>query len=484
MSPGYSYLTLGAARTELAARLEDNGRPGQLAYVYWTVPELNSFIVEAVRTWQALTSYYKARTTFDINLNDNAFFDLRNTDLLYFSVTDEQIVNRALAALLEPPLTATWVGTGQFDFRQITDALQNRINRWLSDTGANVTRNIQNMGTGPSAARVFLPEGVLDVRRAAWRNSVGEYFTLWRDDEWAMQSFKYFGFAKPADPPTVWGKFTIPPVGVEVYPPPANPGDLETLVVESGPQIGTTPAEIVNSPTVLDIPEDFTYGMVFGALSDLLSADGQMRDPDRAAYCEQRYQESTELYRLNPTLLASRVDEVPVWTGSVFEMDSFLASWQAKPGQPRFAAMAGRNLVAFGPVPDGLYSATIDVVANIPVPVSDSDYIQVDRGSLNTLLDYAVHLACFKMAGTEFKGKDKCRMNFYIAAALENRRITQMSFYRQALELPAMRQEREVPRIGRGQSPRVQSEPVDTRSQMQATGLAQNAGLNNGGTEP
>ena len=445
--PGYSFLTLGEARTDLANRLEDP------TYVYWTQPELTTHIQLAVRTWQALTSTYKQRAVFEISPNGgvdgSSFYDLNeDVGILRFFVTDAQLIQYMMDALLEPPLTADWVGTGQFQFSQIVTAVQNRINRWLTDTGANVARDIQFVATGPSASRTFLPEAVLDVRRAAWLSTVsGKYSTLWRDDQYAFQAFRFGGSLTTAEPPVVWGKFVVPPVGVDLYPPPANPGDLETLVVTSGPQIGTDPATIVNTPTVLDIPEDFVWGMLFGALSDLLSADGPMRDPARAAYAETRYAESAELYRMNPTLLMTQIDGVQAWCGSVFEMDSFLASWQSTPDTPNFAGMCDRNMVAFGPIPDRIYSVTMDLVGNIPVPVSDGDFIQMDRGALNPMIDYAAHLAAFKMAGTEFHNQDKTRKNFYVAAAVENARITKGNFYRSAFQLPAVRQQAEVPRV-------------------------------------
>jgi hypothetical protein len=881
-APGYAYLTLGKARAEVAARLEDPN------YVYWTASELNDLIALAVRTWQALTGTYKQRATFDISpgngVGGSAFYDLANlpvnnpqlppVTLLSFFVTDQQLISIMLAALLEPPLNNGWKGTGQFSFPQITQALQDRINRWITDTGSNVTRNLQHVEVGPSASRIFLPEGVLDVRRAAWvveqfiplpppsppppppprtvnlfsfgsagtggddtqvfqtalnttakngdtlsvsvspqpynvqplflpsgtsllvasgviiqatsgyvegqkminitdvanvsitatgatfqmrkaeyttgefryclnitgasnvviqggtwKNSGGDgifiggtaannfsfnvtvqdatfdnhrrnamsiisarsvfvrrcsftnsngtapqdgidlepndatedlvdihiedsncsgnagdgmsigifnlrsssqpvsitvlrhacsnnglsgyivdhqvdgtvagvggsillqdcsstmdktygawaqfysasgpsltfqnltvtnanqsrttvnnaavgierdpsyggivkgtignvyflnptirdttskidyyytindysgigevniqfqttqaqlsgarlatstawgwidsvtattvfidpgpqpglpagttmvtYTTLWRDDEYAMQAFRFPGSLTPAIP-QVWGKFVMPPVGIDLYPPPINPGDLETLVVENGPLVGTTPAAVFASPTILRIPEDFVWGILFGALSDLLSADGPARDPARAVYAESRYQESVELYKMNPVLLQTQIEGVPVWTGSVFEMDVFLASWQTAPGVPQFSGMAGRNLVAFAPVPNATFNVTIDVVANIPVPAgNDTDILQIDRGTIGPLLDYVQHLASFKMAGQEFSATEKLRKNFYVAAALENARITKGSFYRRALEKPAFHQQFEVPR--------------------------------------
>lgn len=444
-APGYTYLTLGAARTELAARLQDP------TYVYWKIPELNDLIAEGIRTWQALTATYKQRATFQISPNGgvggSAFYDLANLGVLSYSVTDFQIVNMALAALLEPTLTPTWTGTGQFTFQQITQALQNRINRWLGDTGADMTRHIQSVQPAPDG-RIYLPESVLDIRRAAWVDGNGFYTTLWRDDQYAMQAFRYpLGLRTPTQPPAVWGKFTIPPVGIELYPAPGT-GAIETLVVDSGPQIGQTPAAVYTTPTVLRIPEDFVWGMLFGALSDLLSADGPVSDAARATYAESRYQESVELYRLNPTLLQTQINDIRIWTGSVFEMDGFLASWQTAPAVPYFAGMAGRNLVAFGPVPNDVYGITMEVVANIPVPTAnDGDFIQVDRGAIDPLLDYAQHLASFKLAGAEFQATDKLRQNFYVAAALENSRITRSTFYKTALHLPAFRQQAEVPRM-------------------------------------
>jgi hypothetical protein len=197
----------------------------------------------------------------------------------------------------------------------------------------------------------------------------------------------------------------------------------------------------------LNIPENFVWGMIFGSLSDLLSADGPARDPERAGYAESRYRESVELYRMNPTLLMTEINGVGVWSGSIFEMDAFLASWQSTAGVPQFAGMAGHHLVAFGPVANATYSVVMDVVSNIPLPVNDSDYIQISRGAIDPLLDYAEHLASFKMGAAEIKASDKLRLNFYQMAALENARITKGNFYRSALEAPVRRQPAEVPRV-------------------------------------
>lgn len=450
MPVGYSYLNLSSARDILALRLQDQG------YVYYSGGngagsplELNQYIAQAVRAWQAYTWSYRQRAGF-VTAAGVAFYDLTSVltpSCLPHTVTDRELISLILAHLLEPPLSATWTGSGMFTFAAIAGALQARLNRFLGDTGIGVTRIVQNAGTAPPIDRSTLPDNVLDVRRAAWVNQAGVPATLWRDDQFAMQAFQFGGNAMPVDPPVVYGLSTLPPDSLQVFPPPANPGGLDLLVVTSGVTIGTTPSAVFGSPVTLNLPDCLAWVTAFGAMSDLLSNDSPARDPARAAYCEARYQEGAGLAKTMPSVMLSAVNDVPVWTGSVFEMDAFTASWQATQGQPGFVGLCGRNLVALGPVPDGVYSVTMDVVSNIPVPVMDADFLQVDRGNLDPVLDYAQHLASFKLGGAEFAASEQLYKNFLSAAGVENGRLKNQAFYQTAMLGTAGRQAAEVVRI-------------------------------------
>ena len=443
MPAGYTYLNLGSARSILAQRLQDTG----LVFFGGTLTaDLNACIVEAVRAWQAFTASYKQRTAFS-TANATPFYDLTfvlSPGCLSYTVTDRDLVGVILSRLLEPPLTTVWTGTGQFTFPAIINALQARLNRFLGDTGVVITHTTQASGTAP-VTRVYLDEGILDVRRAAWVNGSGVPTVLWRDDQFAMQTFRFSAAAQ--DPPAVYGMVTVPPVGVEVYPPGSVAGTLDLLVVRAGVTVGTTPSAVSNTPVVLGIPDDLAWAVTFGALSDLLSSDGPARDTARAAYCEQQYQAGVAVAKLNPTVMMSMVAGVPVWTGSVFELDAFQTSWQATAGPPAFVGMAGRNLAALGPVPNAVQTVTMDVVPNIPVPAADSDVLQADRGSLDAILDYAQHLASFPMGGAEFQATDKLRQSFMLAAAVENSRIRNLAVFQDVFKQPAQRQQAEVVRV-------------------------------------
>lgn len=446
---GYAYLNLGSARAILASRLQDAG------IVYYSGGngagsplELNQYIVQAVRAWQAYTVSYRQRAQFPTTAN-TPFYDLTSVlspSCLAYTVTDRELITLTLAHLLEPPLSNGWVGSGMFTFAAIASALQARLNRFLGDTGITISRALLPIGTSPPVDRVALPDTTLDIRRAAWVDQSGMSSALWRDDQYAMQAFSYSGWSTPADPPSVYGISTLPPVSIQVFPPPANPGQLDLLVVPTGVQINTTPAAMLTTPVTLNLPDALAWAVVFGAMSDLLSNDSPARDPARAVYCEQRFQDGAGLAKTNPSLLLAQVNGVPVFSGSVWELDAFMPSWQSSPGTPAFVGMAGRNLLAAGTLPDGVYSVTVDVVSNIPVPAADSDYLQVDRGNLDPVLDYAQHLASFKLGGAEFAASEGLYKSFLAAAGLENSRLKQQAFYQTAMLGTAIRQSAEVVR--------------------------------------
>ena len=49
----YNYISFAAAKAQLAARLYDAGE------VFWTDTEIGLYLIEALRTWQALTAFWR-----------------------------------------------------------------------------------------------------------------------------------------------------------------------------------------------------------------------------------------------------------------------------------------------------------------------------------------------------------------------------------------------------------------------------------------
>jgi hypothetical protein len=434
----YAQTTLAQARGQLSDRLQDNGIfPGTAANTYW--PELNIYIVEALRTWQALTAFYRQRGAFQTEAG-TAFYDLTTVlppGIFDRTVTVANIVSEILYYLIEPQLDSggNYVGSDQFTLSGILSAIQRRRDRFLQDTGRAVTHVVQSLTAPPPVGRIPLAQNTVDVRRVAWNS-----LPLWRQDEFAMNSF-LGNWNQNATVPRAFSVSVTPPLSLQVAPVPLNAGILDLCVVQSGAVLNSS-----NLNTPLGIQDDFCWVVVYGALSDLLSEDGQSRDPVRAGYCEQRYTQGVEIAKMNPSGLLIQINNIPMNMGSVFDMDAFLGSWQAVPGPPRFAGFAGHTLLALGPNPNGIYGVTMDLAGNIPVPLSDGDYLQVGQEDLAYVLDYGQHLASFKMGGAEFDGSMKLLKNFYAGAVVRNARLKGTTVDKFDLELPGIKQSMEYAR--------------------------------------
>jgi hypothetical protein len=447
---GYQYLTRADARAAVAGRLSDP------SLVHWTAAEIDGCVVEALRTWQALTGWYRERAALQI-APGTTFYDLTSSlipqaptypiNLFGYNVTTQDVASQILYRLLERQLTLaggvySWNGTDQFTLGQVETALQNRIQRFLGDSGCVYTYYLQTLGVAPPVSRFLLPDNVIDIRRLAWMAADGTRTTLWRDDEWGINAFAV-GQSQLPSTPQVYAATVAPPISVQLAPPPANSGNIECVLVVSGPQIDLTAAGIV-----FNVPDDYVWGVKWGALADLLVEDGQSRDSERAAYCEKRYQEAVQLARSMPAVIQGQVLGLPVPTPAVFDLDAYQSGWQnAPPGTPVQIGVCGRNIVALNPPPAAAMNVTVDLVRNMPVPQADGDYLQIPRDVADVILDYAQHVASFKLAGEEFTATMQHYQNLIYAASEYNGRLHQLAIFSDALKQPAFRQTAEVPRL-------------------------------------
>src|SRR5208337_2244813 len=106
----YSYVTLGAARQELANRLYDSGQ------VFWSAAELTAYLTESLRTWNALTSYWHDNFLFTPQANVT-WYDLtaQTNSLRPYTVTDATLYLIMQYHLLEPASGINpWPGSSQF----------------------------------------------------------------------------------------------------------------------------------------------------------------------------------------------------------------------------------------------------------------------------------------------------------------------------------------------------------------------------------
>ena len=463
----YSYITFAQTKQQLANRLYDSNM------VFWQNAELGLYITEALRTWNALTSYWRGDFLFSTAAGQT-WYDLTDQTqmpltLRPYTVLDTDIYSMIQYRLLEPGTPPLTINSLQFTADDIVQAVQRRLNELLAITGCTITRS----SVGAVNGRITLNDSVIDVRRIAYLYqfpvSPGvtqpQASVLFEDDTYAESSYNYYYTVTPAGIPLAYIQSTLPPINFDVDRPPAYAGSYELLTVNAGRTLDAL------VPGTLGMPDDWTHLLTWGALADLLGRESNAKDSFRAGYCETRYRMGLQLLQQAPALLALRLNNLVLQIDSTRAGDLYNNTWQNQaPAQPQFAYHAGLNLVALTPTPDlggslygvglygvGAYASSVPyslmatVVENAPIPATDGAFMQVGRDDLDCIIDYAQHLASFKMGGAEFAATTAHLKRFFAQAANYNSKLAEIAEYTSFLLGQSPRDDQMHPRYQPGE---------------------------------
>ena len=449
--PAFSYITSLQAEQALALRLNDVNN------TRWAKAELNLMLAEALRSWNALTATWTADWTTNYTQtnpatlpvwnstgnNYNALVGSNPTSPRYQTLTDAYLYTVAQYHLLEPPTgNGTWTGTNQFSLADFTQALQRRRDQVLQATDCNVGPFSTTLELNPNTNRVLLPDNVLDMRRVRYVPVQGDPATLFRADGLA---FEYFtnGFEQTVGQPLEWDVLASPQLAITFDAMANQPNSLDCLAILAGPSIAPPTA----SPLL--IPDDWSWVLKWGMMADLLSKETESIDPQRAAYCLQRFEEGLKLMKALPWVLQARIQNIPVDTMSVYEMDDFNYEWQSNPSSQTQVVRGGIDLFALSPVLPGgaTQSVTLVMVGNMPIPAADGDEIQISRDVLDAVLDEAQHLAMWKDGYASVEQSMSLHKNFIRAAVETNSRLEESGIFESTLRPPVSRADEIDPRF-------------------------------------
>jgi hypothetical protein len=437
MSPTYTYVTLATVEQQISNRLYDSTQQ------FWPPAELLLYIQEALLTWNALTSYWRGDFIFP-SIPITFWYDLtlQPNSLCPLTITDAQLYKEIQYHLLEPAVGVNpWTGVStQFTADDLIHAVERRRNELLSITNCTQTRRLIPAVPG----RITLPDTVLDIRRMAYLPisngipygtglyGVGPYgaglpylgSVVWPEDAWGEQSFNRNYTLAPAGTPLSYLQTTQPPISFDTDCPPAFGGSYELLTSEAGPALSAT------TPQTLSVPDNWAHVIKWGALADLLSKESNAKDAARAEYCNMRHQMGIALLAKAPQLLQLRLGNVPLQIDSARAADFYQTSWQSQPAAtPTEALHSGMNLIALNPVPSVAQSLTATVVQTAPLPVLPGDFVQVGRDDLDVIIDYAQHLAAFKMGGAEFQATIPLFKRFMRQASTYGLKLAEIAEY-------------------------------------------------------
>lgn len=426
----YSTTTYAQAKTLLANRLGDPDK------VFWTDEELGFYIKDALQHWSLLAQYWKDFDTFNTTSGQPFYKLSTQTDLRAYTLTDTDLIKIIQYHLMEPATGTSWTGSEQFSYQQVLDAIKRQRDKLLLETAAALQFDLVNSAS-PPVDHVQIDESVIDIRRVAWLPADGTYSTLRQRGPVSRRSFNPRAAYTPSIP-TTYAKANQPYVSIELSPPANTSGQLHIIT-------GRSKGSLDGQGTTLDVPDDFIPTLKWGVIADLLSSE-KAADYARAEYAESRWQEGISAARLSPVLWSVRINEKDTSVTSLLELDSFRPNWQNTQGTPYSVAAAGSDLIALSPVPDDVYGLLVNVTRRPILPTLDSEWLQIGQEYIDILLDYCIHLACFKQGGDMFGSTGAQLSAFTSAAAAHNNRLQAQDLDTLSMSDQSSREERWRPR--------------------------------------
>lgn len=436
----YTYETFANVVTAVANRLYDATKQ------QWGNTELETIVVESLRTWNALSQFWRTEFAFNLSAN-NWWYDLRtaNNTVIPYTVTQQQVIEKIERHLLEPANANAWTGSTQFTLNDLLNACRRRLDETIGQSACTISRNLV---TAALTRRTEVADSIIDIRRITWIPDTGLGYSnkiMRQADAWAMRAFNPGYMQANNNTPTQWLQNTEPPPSFDVDFIPPVAGNYEVLSTQSG-------GAWTGGNNTLTVPDDWCWVFQFGAMADLFSRESLSADPLRAAYCRARYEEGIGLLRLMPVILALRLNEVPMSIGAVTGGDHYNPLWQTVAAGSPASAYTFMNLLAFSPMPaNNNFTATVSVTRNID---TGNNFVQVARDDLDTIIDYAQHLAMLKQGGEEFYKTIPLYQNMQRKAASYNGKLYEMGFFElDQLDLATLEERSRNPRFQKGSEP-------------------------------
>jgi hypothetical protein len=195
-------------------------------------------------------------------------------------VIDQALLTEIQYALLEPPDGGASWPSEIWTREEVLDGLNGAIRQLLRETHLVITRTEIPVLAG--AVSVALPDDWIASAELVWRAATNVRTPLGPVDTFGAD------LALPS-----WETAPGLPIGyadldgavltMKLVPTPLLAGTVELLYVARPPLVS-------GAGGILPVPDEFASGLKYNTIGWLLSKVGRLMDPERAAYCDKRYQ--------------------------------------------------------------------------------------------------------------------------------------------------------------------------------------------------
>jgi hypothetical protein len=193
---------------------------------------------------------------------------------------DQDLLTELQYALLEPPDGGAMWPSEVWTRSEVLDAVVGNINTFLRETHLVVTRTEQPI-LAAGLGIVDLPADWMATAHLVWRTAGGVRTPLSPTDTFEADAALPTWENTPGTP-LAYADLDGATLQLRLVPRPDANGTLENMYI-------ARPPALLGEGATIAIPEEFLSGIKYGALGWLLRKVGRLQDPERAKYCEDRY---------------------------------------------------------------------------------------------------------------------------------------------------------------------------------------------------
>jgi hypothetical protein len=223
-----------------------------------------------------------------------------------FQTTDHHILQTVLTRLLEPevdspPIT---VQSEQWTADELVDYLSQVQNRFIRETGLVTAREgfdgsasgqNRSIALVPEQETIALPQNLVDVLRLAFvsyngSGNVKSIREVPREDFTSLDALDPTWEGNYQAIPSGYTQSVTETLKMFLAHPPNNIGGADLTYVGFG-------QTLTGLCVPLSVPDDFAWVLVYGVLAAAFGKQGESYDPERAAYCQRRFDEGVILAR-------------------------------------------------------------------------------------------------------------------------------------------------------------------------------------------
>lgn len=212
-------------------------------------------------------------------------YDPKKTAATTYPLTTCDVLNKVQERLMEFPSSGVSFSSGLWSREEALRYLNERLNHFLERTG--LIRTVTYIQVVAGVSSYSLPSDVMEVNRIVFLDGESSPQPLIRADKFQLDNSDP-GWQTDTGTPQMVLEEPLEYLEIQLVPIPNINGQLEIIY--------TGMVSVDNIPCdALPIPATFEPYITWGVIADMLKREGEMHDPERAAYAEGRYEEGIQL---------------------------------------------------------------------------------------------------------------------------------------------------------------------------------------------